>query len=279
MKMPEQPDKQDGLTPVRQGMLGQTCYQVHGQGEPLVLIHGVGMGKEVWAPQIEAFAADYQVISYDMLGHGGSAIPDENVTLADYARQLYQLLTDLKISAANIVGHSMGALVALEFALTYPDKVIRLVPMNAVYCRTEAQRAAVEKRATELVMPSSDASLESTIERWFGSPVTAGLQQAEALVRRFLTSVNPTGYARTYRLFATSDRVHQGRLGQLSMPVMYLTGELDANSSPAMSAEMASETPGGRCVVLPLARHMMGITSPTETNKALADFFATTTPL
>lgn len=249
-----------------------TSYVSAGQGECIIFIHGVGMGKEVWQPQIEFFSRHYRVVCYDMLGHGGSELPPEEAILEDYAVQLARLMDDLGIKKANIVGHSMGALVSLEFALNWPERVIRLVPMNAVYCRSAAQRQAVENRAKELADPGSPASLTATIARWFGDPVPAHLKHEEALVRHFLTTVNPVGYARTYQLFATSDRTHEGKFEKLTMPTLFLTGEFDPNSSPEMSQNMANASPSGVCHVIKNAKHMMGITSPSETNTALKDF-------
>jgi pimeloyl-ACP methyl ester carboxylesterase len=109
------------LVPLMAGTVDGTAFSVHGAGEPLVLVHGVGMGKEIWAPQIAAFSQDYQVIAYDMLGHGDSALPAADVTLRDYADQLAGLLEPPGNHCCQCGGHSMGALVALEFALAHPQ--------------------------------------------------------------------------------------------------------------------------------------------------------------
>ena len=87
-----------------------------------------------------------------------------------------------------------------------------------------------------------------------------------------LAGVDPVGYARTYRLFASSDAAHRGRLGGLAMPALFLTGAQDANSTPAMSAAMASEAPDGRAVSLPGERHMMSLASPGAVDPVLAGF-------
>src|SRR3712207_3487151 len=129
---------------------GGTAYRAEGEGEPIVLVHGVGMNKDVWAPQLEAFAATHRVVAYDMLGHGGSRLPPAEPTLGDYADQLRGLLDALGIRRANVVGHSMGSLAALAFATAFPDRVLRLAALNAVYDRTPEQRAAIEARAAML---------------------------------------------------------------------------------------------------------------------------------
>jgi pimeloyl-ACP methyl ester carboxylesterase len=256
------------------GVANGTAYSVHGTGEPLVLIHGVGMEQDAWMPQISALAREHQVIVYDMLGHGGSRIPDEGVTLADYAAQLAGLMDHLGLAAANVVGHSMGALVALEFALAYPARTLRVAALNAVFMRTPEQQAAVMARAAALQDIGVQATVDSTIARWFGDPVPPALRDSASLVRGILARVHPQGYARTYQLFASCDRVHADRLITLAMPALFMTGELDPNSSPSMSQAMAQRTPLSTLDIVPGARHMMNMTDPQRVNQGLQKFLA-----
>ena len=72
-----------------------------------------------------------------------------------------------------------------------------------------------------------------------------------------MEAVNPVGYQRTYRLFATSDHVHRHRLVGLAKPALYLTGADDPNSSPEMSQAMARLTPQGKAEIVPGERHMI----------------------
>lgn len=260
----------DTLPPPAQ--LDGTRFLQAGAGAALVLIHGVGMNAAIWQPQIRAFSAQRRVIAYDMLGHGGSALPPEHPTLADYAVQLRRLMDGLGLDRAAIVGHSMGALVALQFALDEPERVSCVALLNAVYCRSPAQRAAVMKRAEDLECGSGADGRQATLRRWFGDRVPDSLTPAMAQVERMLADVNPVGYARTYQLFACSDAAHTGRIGRLAVPALFLTGEHDPNSSPAMSRAMAEAVPQGRAVVMSGERHMMSLVSPNRVNRELHVF-------
>ena len=251
-----------------------TAYSVFGRGEPLVLIHGVGMQQGAWAPQVQALSDKRQVVVYDMLGHGGSILPPREARLADYAAQLTELLNHLDVGAANVAGHSMGALVALEFALRYPARTLRVAALNTVYKRSSEQRAAVMERAAQLEAGAARATASAAIDRWFGVPVPPALQAEAAMVGDFLAQAQAVGYARTYQLFASSDTAHAGRLAQLGMPVLYATGECDANSSPDMARAMATETPGAALEVLPGARHMMNLTDAAPVNAMLLRWLA-----
>lgn len=254
------------------GISGGTAYSVYGAGRPVVLIHGVGMQQAIWAPQVLALASRYQVITYDMLGHGKSKDPDEDVTLADYGQQLHDLLGYLAVERPAVIGHSMGALVALELALRAPALVDRLVALNGAFNRTPAQRASVLARASALERDGIEATLDSTLARWFGSPVPDNLKSHAELVSGFLKDVHPVGYARSYRVFATSDALHVGRLHDLSMPALFITGELDPNSTPEMSQAMASQSPRATCVIVPGAKHKMPLTRANEINQRLLEF-------
>lgn len=252
-----------------------TAYHAEGEGEPIVFVHGVGMNKDVWAPQLEAFAATHRAVAYDMLGHGGSRLPPAEPTLSDYADQLRRLLDALGIERANIVGHSMGALVALAFAMAHPGRVLRLVALNAVYDRTPEQRAAIEARAARLAQEGIGATLDGTLARWFGEPGDGSLAARARQVRAWLEAVDPVGYARTYGLFATADDAFVGKLDRLAVPALFLTGEHDLNSSPEMSRRMAEIAPKGIARVIPGERHMMSFTSPETVNPILRDFLST----
>jgi len=255
-----------------------TGYIRAGAGEPLLLIHGVGMNATIWAPQIDLLKNRYDVIAIDMLGHGDSPLPPENAVLADYADQAIALLDHLGLASASIAGHSMGALVAQEIALRSPQRVRRLISLNAVFRRPPELAKAVRERAAAMNSHGDPSAVDATISRWFGDPVPAELTAAAAKAREALESVDPQGYARTYRLFACSDEAHIDSLPQLSMPALFMTGSEDRNSSPAMSAAMAHLAPHGQCIVLEGERHMMTLASPEKVTRHIAAFLEANSP-
>jgi (E)-2-((N-methylformamido)methylene)succinate hydrolase len=267
------------MTPVQRGQTAGTSYSVYtpqsqAARETVVLIHGVGMSQSVWAPQIDALSETFRVVVYDMLGHGESALPSAAPTLAEYARQLESLLDAIQIQRTHVVGHSMGALVALEFALIHPQRTLSVAALNAVYDRTPAQREAVMTRAALLDEERADTGVDATLSRWFGDPIPGHLTQAAQALRALLLDVDPVGYARTYRLFACSDDAHVGRLARLTVPALFLTGECDPNSSAQMSLAMAAVAPRARAEVLANERHMMNVANPERVNASLLAFLA-----
>lgn len=250
----------------------ETTYVEDGSGPLVVFVHGVGMNLRVWSPQMSEFADSFRVVAYDLLGHGGSPLPPDPTELRDLSDQLTRLLDHLGVERAHVVGHSMGALVALDFALRMPQRVSRLVALNAVYLRSADERASAVERARKFAEGKLDQSLEATIQRWFAPEQINSNPQAVRCVEHWLRSVDPRGYARIYNVFATADDAFVGRLGELACPALFATGELDPHSTPAMSCLMAEDSQEGRALVLEGKRHMMAFAEPEEINAHLYDF-------
>lgn len=249
-----------------------TAWSRFGVGEPVVLIHGVGMNQSVWAPQVQGLRSEFQVLVYDMLGHGKSRFAEDANDIGDYANQLVGLMAELQCSSAHIVGHSMGALIALEMVIAHPELCKSVMALNGVYLRTPEQRASVQARANELATRGKPDSVKDTIDRWFGNPVPAQDEPAAELSEHLLKEVPLNGYARAYDIFARSDERHKGRLSKIAVPVSIATGAQDPNSSPAMAQAMATEIPGSELQVLPNQRHMMSLVAVDEVNALIRNF-------
>jgi len=103
---------------------GTLYYEVRGSGPPLVLLHAGGVDLSMWDPQAASLARSFRLIRYDARGHGRSTAPAGPFSTVE---DLRLLLGHLGVERASLVGVSMGAGVALDFAATYPNRVGRLV--------------------------------------------------------------------------------------------------------------------------------------------------------
>lgn len=106
-------------------------YEVHGQGEPLVLISGFGADHLAWLSVIEALAKHYQTIIFDNRGAGLTDVPDYPYTINMMAKDVIALLDHLAITKAHVIGHSMGGMIAQMIAYNYNDRLEKLVLMNS----------------------------------------------------------------------------------------------------------------------------------------------------
>ena len=250
-----------------------TAYVAAGGGEPLVLIHGVGLRLEAWAAQIVNLSATYRVIALDMPGHGGSPVLPRDARLPDFVGWLRQVFDDLGLERANLAGHSMGALITGGMVAEHPDRLDRVALLCGVHRRTPEAAAAVLARAEALRRGERDSA--GPLTRWFGSD---SAELAYPLVREWLDLVKTDGYATAYTAFATGDAIYADVWPDVTQPALFLTGALDANSTPAMARAMASAAPRGRAAVIERHGHMVPMTAPAAVNDALRTWLAAEVP-
>ena len=102
---------------------GRTYSLSGSENRPVVtLIHGLGMNHQMWRYFQSTLASQYQVLSYDILGHGGSGRPDEPLSLQLFSDQLRDLLNDLDIERCAVLGFSLGGMINRRFAMDYPGR-------------------------------------------------------------------------------------------------------------------------------------------------------------
>ncbi|MFC4670122.1 alpha/beta fold hydrolase [Seohaeicola nanhaiensis] len=248
--------------------LGGLAAITAGEGPLVLLLHGVGLRAEAWNAQIDALSARYRVVAPDLPGHGGSA-PVGIERLGAYTDAVARLLDE----PALVVGHSMGALIALDLAGRYPDLVDGLAALNSVFRRSDSARAAVRARA-ETLDGQSVADPTPTLRRWFGETQSPERAACEAWLR----GIDPEGYRAAYNVFARSDGPSSASLRALAVPALFMTGEAEPNSTPAMSRAMADLAPQGQAVIVPGAAHMLPMTHTEVVNAALLDLAADCLP-
>ena len=180
------------------------------------------------------------------------------------------LLDALGIARANVVGHSMGGLVALGLALDHPQRVLRLGVLNSVYERSKEARGAVEARAAEIALSGTCGDIEQPILRWLGEGETPLHRRR----RGGASAGGPAAYAAACGFFAGGDRLFAGRLGTLQCPALFATGSDDPNSTPQMADAMAAAAARGRAAVLEGQRHMMNLVDVAGTNRLIRDLLS-----
>lgn len=238
--------------------IGSLAAIAAGQGPLIVMLHGVGLRAEAWGAQLDVLCRDARVIAFDLPGHGHSdGLCD---TIAGAAARVIDAVPD----RAVVVGHSMGAMIAVEMAAQAPDQVSAVVALNGIFERDTAAAAAVQARAAALdgqQVPDP----APTLQRWFGEAAS----DARTACHHWLTSVDPAAYACAYQTFARADGPSRDVLSQLRCPAVFMTGSAEPNSTPAMSAAMADLAPSGRAEIIAGAAHMMPMTHPGAVNATL----------
>ncbi|MEO0403014.1 MAG: alpha/beta hydrolase [Pseudomonadota bacterium] len=240
---------------------------VAGQGRPIILIHGVGLRAEAWGAQVEALTRAHRVVAVDMPDHGSSPHLDQHATLRAFVDPIAAVLDLPENREAVVIGHSFGAMIALDLAARYGGLVSGVVALNAIYRRDAAAQSAVQARA-ETLDGATIADPSAPLARWFGTPSSAERSACE----HWLTACDPAGYRAAYRVFATENGPAESALATLACPALFMTGENERNSTPAMSRAMAGLAPHGRAIVIDGAAHMLPMTHPVPVNAALLEF-------
>jgi pimeloyl-ACP methyl ester carboxylesterase len=245
-----------------------TAYWEVGQGETLVLIHGVGLRLEAWGPQIDHFRHSHRVIAVDMPGHGETPRLARGSRLQQFVAWLGAFLDEMRIERVNLCGHSMGALIAGGSAVTFGDRIARVALVNGVFRRNPQAHAAVVARAREIEQGNVD--LASPLSRWFERRELEGAPYQST--RGWLSQVDVDGYATAYAAFAEGDATYADAWPRIACPSLFLTGGNDPNSTPEMSRAMAASARAGQAVVIDGHRHMVNLTAPDLVNHALAEW-------
>lgn len=226
----------------------------------MVLIHGVGSDIDDLSLVAEAMGPGFRILRSDLRGHGKSERVPGPYSLEGFAADIVELMNHVGFVRADIMGFSLGALIAQRFALDYPDRLRRLALVSGVAGRTEAEREAVMNRlaALESNEPRSHASASAT--RWFTDAFRESHPEiVENRLARIAANHKPS-YAAAYRVLATSDLAED--LDRITAPTLVMTGEFDLGSNPRMSRLMHDRIAGSELQILPGLRHSILLEAP-----------------
>lgn len=233
----------------------------------LVLLHGVGLDRSMWASLTALLHDDYDIVTPDLPGHGARPPVQPGIRLGDLAEGV---VGDVP-AGAHLVGFSLGALVAQHIAAHNPRLISSLTCVSAVCRRTDDERAAVLARL-EHAAHDFAGSASASIQRWYaGTDVPAEhVRRTEAVLR----ANDRTSFLAAYRLFATADAEIAPLLPEITVRTLAITGEEDPGSTPAMTDRLAAAVPDCRAVIVPAARHMLPVQRPEALASCLTGFIA-----
>jgi len=246
------------------------AYRVDGEGEPLVMVHGVGGGAENWDGVVAALPARFRCIRLDLSGHGRSGLITSPCTVQDLARDVTDVMDALGVRAAAIAGFSLGGLIAQALALECPDRVTKLALIATVAGRTPEEQARSAARI-EVVREKGLAFIAAgNREFWFSDAFRRDHPDAvEARVQQFM-ACDPASYLHAFAVFAKGDFV--SRLGEIRVPTLVLAGEFDPAATARMARLMHEKIAGSRLEILAGMRHALLIECPRRVSDLMAGF-------
>ena len=251
---------------------GGTAYEVDGQGPAVVLVHGMGLNRAMWQWLVPALTPDFQVLSYDLLGHGESAEPEGRPDLRTFSAQIVELLDHCGLTRAAVAGFSLGGMIARRFALDHPDRLSALAILHSAHDRSAAERAAIGRRVEKVNRSGPAAMVDEALARWFTDDFRAREPETMALVRGWMAANRRQVYAPIYRVLAEDDAELAEPIAKIRCPTLVMTGAEDFGNSPDMAQRLAAAIPGARVAILPGLRHMALAEDPAAFNAPLVSF-------
>ncbi len=249
-------------------------YEIHGDGEPLLMIQGYGRYSGHWTTLIPPFSKEYRVIIFDNRGTGRTDKPETPYTIKMMAADARGLLDAIGIDKANVLGASMGGMIAQEFALNYPDRVISLI-LGCTSCGGP-KSAPPTAEAQAFVFNPDNAKL-SPEERtrqtipwlWTKEFIDKHPEAVEAYVEITLKYPTPLICSANQALAIRAHDTYE-RLPQIKAPTLVIAGDADRLLNPDNSKILAARIPGAELVMVRHAGH--GFTEVPEATTAMLDF-------
>ena len=247
---------------------GRLYVEEFGEGYPLVFIHDGLAHREVWDAQVAAFALHYRVIRYDRRGYGRSDAPDSVYSNVD---DLDAVVTARGIDRAVLVGSSAGGGLVIDYALAHPERVEALVLSGPVVSGIGYTLHNMKRAYTNF---STDPAAQ--VERWSADPyaIAPGNDVARARLKDLLTAYPQNLDLGKGALHRDPERPALGRLGEIHVPTLLLTGEHDIPDVHAHMGAIEAGIPGARRVVLEDAGHLCYLEQPEAFNAAVREFLS-----
>lgn len=246
-------------------------YEIFGEGEPLLLIHGLGSSSRDWEMQVDVFAQNYQVITFDVRGHGKSSKPPGPYSISLFTEDTAKLLQKLRVNPAHILGISLGGMIAFQLGVSCPELVRSLIIVNStpeLVARTLKDWLRIWKRllivrflgmrkmgevlGNQFLPNPEQAELRAIfVERWAENDKPAYLEAMKAVIGWSVTN----------------------RLGELRSPTLVIGA--DGDYFPTAEKEVyVKRIPGAKLVVIEDSKHALPAEKPGEFNRTVKAFLA-----
>jgi len=254
-------------------------YEVHGKGEPLLLIAGRGANLTAWQFQIPEFSKKYRVVAFDNRGSGRTDAPDKPYSIGMMADDAIGLMDTLGIGEAHILGHSMGGYIAQTIAIEFPKRTRSLILAGSAAASRNVP--AVTKHINQTVVAAMrDGATPKTIAMMqLPTLVTSRLFETPEIVAVWVDALaanpwRPQAYALQHQGDACAGFDSLGQLKRIAAPTLVLVGKEDNIMPVKLSEELAKLIPEAKLVVLDGGAHFFFAEIADKFNQSVLEFLA-----
>ena len=242
------------------------AIEIDGEGEPVVMIHGLGGTTNTFTPLLPAFSRN-QRIRFDLPGSGRSRHGEGALAIEVYLEAVRKAFP---AGSAHVVGHTMGTIVAQHFAAAEPGRVKSLALFGPLLAPPDQARANIRARAARARQEGMRGIADALVQASLSTHSKQKNQLAVAFVRESLMAQDPDGYARSCEALADMQAADASRI---SCPTLLVTGDEDAVSPPQSVRMMSQKIAGSRVEVLRGCGHWTPVEKPEECIQLLKQFY------
>jgi 3-oxoadipate enol-lactonase len=241
-------------------------YNEEGKGSPIVFIHGWMDDHSMWNYQIDFFSKNYRVIAYDQRGHGRSDKPQNGYSIKTLSDDLNNFTQKLNVGKFTLVGHSLGGMAAMLFALEHPEKVSKLVLIS-----TGAKSDTSMRIMLWVLIHALPYSIfaDGSVEFKYFKP--SKQIKAEALDRALRTPKYAA--CKCLREFSTNYDIRD-RVSSIKVPTLIIVGDKDTSTPVVMSRYLRREIEGSKLAIIPDSKHMPMIERADMVNEVIGEFLS-----
>ena len=240
-------------------------YEASGSGTAVVLTHGFAGSTKMWLPQVEALSKEYQVITYDIRGHGQSDAPADRALYSwgIAIEDLHQLLTSLGVKEAIVGGLSLGGIVSFHYYLKHPEMTKALIIADSgPGFRNPQSMAAWDQERYKL----TEVLEKGGMAAYMASPYANTTYYTTSDV---MVAHSPIGLSNINIALQTNQEMVP--LEKIKVPALVIVGSGDTNSIPPANY-MHRKIPNSRLAVIPQAGHGSNVDQPAIFNRTVLDF-------
>ena len=249
------------------------AVELAGEGEAVVLIHGLGGNANTWSPVMSVFAR-HRTLRLDLPGSGRSHRVEGALSCDRFVNAVMRVMDANSIASAHVVAHSMGTIVAANLAASQPSRVRSLALFGPLLAPPEGARAALRARGQKAHaegVAGMQAIADALVLASTASETKRSRLAATALVRESLMGQCPDGYARSCAALA---EMTPANTDQITCPTLLVTGDEDSVSPPSSVRAMAEKIPGAKLEIIRACGHWTPVEAPEACISHLTRFYA-----